>query len=53
MLPTPYGSPKLSNAAKREAAKRDTVKIAAHVRYGAAALLLLPRCRKAILEWSG
>jgi hypothetical protein len=35
-LPFPYDSPKLSNAAKREAAKRDAVKIADHVRYGAA-----------------
>ena len=35
MLPTAYGSPKLSTAAKREA-KRDAVKIASHVRYGAA-----------------
>jgi hypothetical protein len=36
ILPYPYDSPKLSNAAKREAAKRDAVKIADHVRYGAA-----------------
>ena len=34
-LPYPYASPKLSTAAKREAAKRDAVKIAGHVRYGA------------------
>ena len=35
-LPLPYSSPKLSNAAKYEAARRDAVKIADHVRYGAA-----------------
>ena len=35
MLPTAYASPKLSTAAKREA-KQDAVKIASHVRYGAA-----------------
>jgi len=34
-LPLPYSSPKLSSPAKRAAAKRDAVKIADHVRYGA------------------
>jgi hypothetical protein len=34
-LPLPYSSPKLSSPAKRTAAKRDAVKIAGHVRYGA------------------
>jgi hypothetical protein len=36
LLPTSYGRPKPSNAAKREAAKREAVKIADHVQYGAA-----------------
>ena len=36
LLPTSYISPKLSNAAKREAIKREAVKIAGHVQYGAA-----------------
>ena len=36
LLPTSYISPKLSNAAKREAVKREAVKIAGHVQYGAA-----------------
>jgi len=36
LLPISYGSPKLSDAAKRKAAERDAVKIADHVRYGAA-----------------
>lgn len=35
-LPYPYDIPKLSNPAKREAARREAVKIADHVRYGAA-----------------
>jgi hypothetical protein len=34
-LPYPYDIPKLSNPAQREAAQRDAVKIADHVRYGA------------------
>ena len=36
LLPISYGSPKPGNAAKRAAARRDAVKIADHVRYGAA-----------------
>ena len=35
-LPLANASPKLTSAAKREAARRDAVKIADHVRYGAA-----------------
>ena len=41
LLPTSYISPKLSNAAQREAVKREAVKIAGHVQYGAATPPLL------------
>jgi hypothetical protein len=34
-LPFPYDNPLLHNAAKREAIRRDAVKVARHVRYGA------------------